>query len=208
MCCSCSSLSPPMPLAMTAPQRYLSSLARSIPPSFHACMAAATARWTNGSVRPTSLGSSQSAGLKFLISPPNRTFIPSVGNFVRRAIPLRPAWRPSQNVAASLPSGVTTPSPVMTTRCLGTFVRLDVLDGVADGLDLLGGVVRDAQVEGVLDLHHELDGVETVGAEVVDEARLARDLLLRHVELAGDDGDDLLFDFRIAHPRLPPKGVW
>src|SRR5687768_10062674 len=196
MCCSCSSCRPPMPLAMIAPQRYLSSLARSTPPSFHAWTAAATARWTNGSVRPTSLGSSQSAGLKFLISPPKRTFIPSVGNFVRGPTPLRPASRPSQKEVTSLPSGVTTPMPVMTTRCLGTFVGLDVLDRVADGLDLLRGVVGNAQVERVFDLHDELDGVEAVGAQVVDEARLARDLLLRHVELAGDDGDDLLLDFR------------
>src|SRR5688572_13719321 len=194
-----------MPLAMIAPQRYLSSLARSTPPSFQAWIAAATARWTKGSVRPTSLGSSQSAGLKFLTSPPNRTFIPSVGNFVRGAIPLRPARRPSQKELASLPSGVTTPSPVMTTRCLGTFVRLDVLDRVADGLDLLGRVVGDAEIERVLDLHHELDGVEAVGAEVVDEARLARDLLFRHVELARNDGDDLLLDFRIAHPQFPQR---
>src|SRR5688572_13540084 len=114
--------------------------------------------------------------------------MPSVGNLVSKPIPLRPARRPSQNVVTSLPSGVTTPSPVMTTRCLGTFVRLDVLDGVAHGLDFLGGVVRDAEVERVLDLHHELDGVEAVGPEVVDEAGLARDLLLGDVQLAGDDG--------------------
>ena len=40
----------------------------------------------------------------------------------------------------------------------------DVLDGRADGLDLLGVFVRDVDLELILELHDQLDGVERVGA--------------------------------------------
>ena len=46
---------------------------------------------------------------------------------------------------------------------------LDVLDGLPDGLDLLGLFVGDGDIELLLELHDELDGVERVGSEVVDE---------------------------------------
>jgi hypothetical protein len=48
-------------------------------------------------------------------------------------------------------------------------VFLEELDGVADGDDGLGGVVRDLDVELFLEGHHELDGIEAVGPEIVDE---------------------------------------
>src|SRR5690606_10458647 len=41
----------------------------------------------------------------------------------------------------------------------GAPLRLDVVDGVADGGDLLGVLVRDRHVELLLELHDELDGV-------------------------------------------------
>ena len=53
-------------------------------------------------------------------------------------------------------------------------VLLDVLDGVADGDDLLGVLVRDLDVELLLEGHHQLDRVERVGAQVLDELRVRR----------------------------------
>ena len=45
----------------------------------------------------------------------------------------------------------------------------DVLVGIADGIDLLGRVVRDLYPELLLERHDQLDDVEAVRAEVVEE---------------------------------------
>ena len=58
----------------------------------------------------------------------------------------------------------------------GAGVLLEELDGVADGLDLLGGIVGDLAAELLLERHHELDRVEAVGAQIVDEAGVLGDL--------------------------------
>ena len=66
-------------------------------------------------------------------------------------------------------------------------VRLDVVDGLLHGGDLLRLLVRDLGLELLLERHHQLDRVERVGAQVVDERRLVLDLGLVHAELLGDD---------------------
>ena len=73
-----------------------------------------------------------------------------------------------------MPSGLTVPRPVMTTR-RGHFLAmlpLDVVDRLADGLDLLGLVVGDGDLELFFQLHDQLDDVERVGADVLDERGL------------------------------------
>ncbi len=64
---------------------------------------------------------------------------------------------------------------------------LDVLDGLADGLNLLSRVVRDVDVELFFELHHQFDRIERIGAQVVDERRFGRDLFLVDAQLIGDD---------------------
>ena len=56
------------------------------------------------------------------------------------------------------------------------------LHGVADGLDLLGGIVGDLAAELLLERHHQLDGVEAVRAQIVDEARVVGDLVGLHAQ--------------------------
>src|SRR3974390_2177297 len=51
-------------------------------------------------------------------------------------------------------------------------VFLEKLDRIADGQDCLGGVIGDFAAELLLESHHELDGVETVGAKIIDTTRL------------------------------------
>jgi hypothetical protein len=63
-------------------------------------------------------------------------------------------------------------------KALAFLVLADVRDRVADGGDLLGRIVGDLDAELFLEGHHQLDDVETVGAQIVDEARLFGDLLL------------------------------
>src|SRR5258708_39267558 len=95
-------------------------------------------------------------------------------------MPESAAIRRRQLVSTPAPNGVTIPMPVTTTRLIvrlpcrrrrrsGLGVALDEADGVADGLDLLGGVVRDLDAEFLLEGHHQLDGIEAVRAKVVDE---------------------------------------
>jgi hypothetical protein len=38
------------------------------------------------------------------------------------------------------------------------------MDGIADGHDRFGGIVRNFAAEFLLESHHEFDGVETIGA--------------------------------------------
>ena len=81
-------------------------------------------------------------------------------------------------------------------------VLVDILDRVADGGDLLGGVVRDFYPEFLFERHDELDDVETVRAEIVDEARVFGDL----VPLDAEMFDDNLLNpiASLAPVKLPP----
>src|SRR6476620_11277418 len=74
-------------------------------------------------------------------------------------------------------------------------VRRDVVDGLADGRDLLGVLVRDLDPELVLELHDQLDEVERVRVEILLERRLLRDVRLFDPELLGQDFLDSLEDF-------------
>src|SRR4030095_8223293 len=91
-------------------------------------------------------------------------------------MPLRPARMASQFACVPMASGDTTAPPVTTPRLLNhpprlllLAVRLDVLDGLLDARDLLGVLVRDLDPELLLERHHELDGVERVGPQVIHE---------------------------------------
>ena len=72
-------------------------------------------------------------------------------------------------------------------------LELDVVDGLADRLDLLGLVVGDLDVELFLEFHDQLDDVQRVRADVFDEAGTARDLLLVDGEVFAHDIDDATF---------------
>src|SRR5438105_11995421 len=66
-------------------------------------------------------------------------------------------------------------------------VRLDEADGILDGDDLLGRIVRDLTAELLLERHHQLDRVETIGAEIVDKAGVLGDLSLIDPEMLNND---------------------
>src|SRR6202521_830532 len=51
-------------------------------------------------------------------------------------------------------------------------VLFEKLCGVADGQNRLRGIIRNFATEFFFKRHHELDGIEAVGAEVVNEARV------------------------------------
>src|SRR6056297_456683 len=138
-----------------------------------------------------------------------------------RAAPDRPARRRDHVSSTPQASGDSIPSPVTTTRlmtisapCHRETPRRAVsrprvanpsarrllgneLHGIAEGLDALGSVVRDFDPELFLEGHHELHRVETVGTEVVDEARRLADLVFLDVQMLNNNLLDAFGD--IAH---------
>src|SRR6185503_18345293 len=70
-------------------------------------------------------------------------------------------------------------------------VLLEKLGGVADGQNRLGGVIGDFATELFFKCHHKLDGVETVGAEVVDETCVVDNLIGFNTEV---------FDHNLLNP--------
>src|SRR3954470_19895379 len=127
-------------------------------------------------------------------------------------MPLFPARRASQFACVPMASGDTSPTPVTTTRLLNRppalllalGVRLDVLDRFLDARDLLGVLVRDLDPELLLEGHHELDGVERVGPEIVDERRVRRHFFFVHAELLHDDALDFV-GYRHSSSWVRPK---
>ena len=63
-------------------------------------------------------------------------------------------------------------------------------------------LVGDLEIELLLERHHELDGIERVGAQVLDELGRGQHLVLLHSELLDDDLLHALFN-RLRH-ALPP----
>ena len=70
----------------------------------------------------------------------------------------------------------------------------DVIDRLLNGRDLLGVFVGNLGFELFLQCHHQLDGVERIGTEIVDEGSVIGDFFFLHAQLFGDDGFDLLFN--------------
>ena len=83
-------------------------------------------------------------------------------------------------------------------------VRFDEAHRILHGHDLLGRVVRDLAPELLLEGHHQLDGVEAVGAQIVDEAGVFGHLRLVDAEMLDDD---LLYPIGdVAHPLISSTG--
>src|SRR5262249_16897663 len=83
-------------------------------------------------------------------------------------------------------------------------VLLEEFHRIANGQDCLGGVIGNLAAELLLESHDKLDGVEAVGAQVVDETRGVRHLVGLHAKVLHDD---LLYPLaNVSHfskPRAP-----
>ena len=181
VCCSSNSLRPPMPLPMMTPQRNGSSLAKSRPLSLTASMAATRANWAKRSSRRAVLASRTLSGSKFLTSPPKWTLKARGVELLDRAdAALAGAAVLASSSCTSVAERVdrAQPGDDDASRHFFAMLLLDVVDGLADGLDLLGLLVGDGDLELLFELHDQLDDVERVGADVLDEGGLAGDLLL------------------------------
>src|ERR1700734_1190896 len=86
---------------------------------------------------------------------------------------------------------------------------LKVFDSVADGDDRLGLVVGNLDAELLFERHHQLYGVERVGAQIVDEIGAVDDFVGLHAEVLDDDLLHPLCDiahviFSLMRRALPP----
>src|SRR6185295_10138933 len=108
---------------------------------------------------------------------------------------------PFSKTSGSLPAGRRT-RPLLRSG----LVLVDIVDRVLDGRDLLGGVVRDLDPELLLERHDQLDDVETVGAEIVDEARFLGDLVRFDAQMLDDDLLNAVGS--LAHSPPFPRGSY
>ena len=118
MRCTVSSmvLMPPMPVPMMVPTRSGFSVLISSLASSTAILAAATANCTFRSMwRTAFLSPTYFTASKFFTSPAMRTGNPSVSNSVIGPMPDLPAISAFQNSSVPMPTGETTPIPVITT---------------------------------------------------------------------------------------------
>src|SRR5262252_4108925 len=76
----------------------------------------------------------------------------------------------------------------------GSAVRFDKVDRILDRHDLFGGIIRDLAPEFLLEGHHELHRVETVGAQIVDETGVFSHLRLVDAQMLDDDLFDPIVD--------------
>src|SRR2546427_1646124 len=190
------------------------------PESATAKSAAATANWMKRSIFLTSFFSTQFRGSNPFTSAAKRVEWREASKSVMLATPDWPARRPFQVGSVPTPRGDTNPTPVITTLRLSATsaplprrgerlllgllrVLLDVVDGFFHPRDLLGVLVGDLDAELLLEGHDQLDGVEAVGAEVVDERSLRRHEVLLDPELVDDD---LLHAIGNRLHEAPPGG--
>ena len=72
-----------------------------------------------------------------------------------------------------------------------TYFRLsrlvDIVNGVLHGADLLRVFVRDLDFEGFFERHHQFDGVQRVGAQVVHERGVGGHFAFVHSQLLDND---------------------
>src|SRR6266550_7509337 len=95
----------------------------------------------------------------------------SGSNLVIGAAPGVPARSAFQVDSTSVPTGVTRPRPVTTTRCgkLLPDLLVQVIHRVAHGAELLRVLVRNVDVELLLERHHRLHRVQAVRAELLPQ---------------------------------------
>src|SRR3954452_14348896 len=188
-----------MPEAIATPSRSGSTPPSARPQSAHASMAATMANWADRSSRRALTRSRTSVGSTAAL-PAICAGSPAAQSWVRRRTPDLPASRASHVLATSPPTGLVTPSPVTTTllRLIVRFLPwrggsggglslLDVRHGVADGLEVLDGVVGDPHGELLLGGDDDLDHRQRVHVEVVGERLVELDVL-------GGDAGDLVDD--------------
>src|SRR5208282_977820 len=182
---------PPMPEPICTPTLSAFSGVTWSPDIFIASSEAAMAKWMKRPIFFTSFFSMKLKGSKSRTSAAIWQAKAEASNLVMRLTPLLPASRACHTAPVVWPTEQIRPMPVMTTRrgkLLARFrVLADVFDGIGHGANLLRILVGDFDIEGLFEGHHELDGIERIGAQVIHERSAGRDLGLVHPQLLDDN---------------------
>src|SRR5436190_8047106 len=111
--------------------------------------------------------------------------------------PLRPSQRPFHVSSVPVPSAVTNPTPVTTTLLFCKIKKplklrlwkmvLDVFDRVFDCSYFFRFFIGNFQTELFFQLHHQFNGVQRIGAEIIDERCSRRDFRFVDAELFNND---------------------
>src|SRR5437867_2924966 len=171
-----------------------------------------------GSIFFTSFFSMNLKGSKFFTSLAMRTGKAEISKRVMDPTPERPASRFDHTSSLVLPEPQIKPMPVITTRRFNPYLQgvrklaahgllrmlLYVIDRVTHALNFLCVFVRDLDVELFLEPHHQLNGIERVGAKVIDEARVWSHFSFVHTELVDDYRFHPLFNGTFSHFVAPP----
>src|SRR5262245_19215580 len=120
-------------------------------------------------------------------------------------MPWRPVVSPVQNSSRPVPTGVTGPMPVTTTRSpmpslRGSELLLDEGDGLSDRLDALHLLLGDVDAPLLLEGEHRLHEVEPVRVQVLGEPGVGHDLRLVDGQLLGEHLSDPSLDLCLVHP--------
>src|SRR6204780_5285672 len=186
---------------MSTPMRSVLAGVTTSPESRIACIPATTPYCMKASMRRASLGVMYGARSRSRISPPKCVGKLVASNRATGPMPLRLARIDAHADAMSLPMGETIPRPVTTTlRLLKrassglAFVRVDVIDGLLDGRDLLRVLVRYLRLELLFESHHQLNRVQRVCAEVVNKRGVIGYFFFFDAPLFGHDLLNLLLN--------------
>src|ERR1019366_6164117 len=128
-----------------------------------ASSAAAMARSIKRAILRASFLSMNCKGSKFLTSAAILQANSDASKPVICSTPLWPASSACHTASVVLPTPQISPTPVTTTRRVKLFpfrVRVDVIDRVLHGADLLRCLVRNLDLEGLLERHHQLHRVQ------------------------------------------------
>src|SRR5215470_11412824 len=101
--------------------------------------------------------------------------------------------------ARTAAAGSDDPAPTF----LLTLVLIDIVVRVAHALNLLRIFVGNLDSELFFKAHDQLDGVERIGAEVIDESRVWCYFILIHAELIDDNLFYFLLNLLIGHSFAP-----
>ena len=81
----------------------------------------------------------------------------------------------------------------------------DVGNCRSNGLDFFGILIRNGDVKGRFELHHEFNGVEAICPEIIDEAGLGYKLVTGSSHVFADDFVDLFLNVDVRHGV---SGLW
>src|ERR1035438_9368653 len=86
-----------------------------------------------------------------------------------------------------------------------TLMRIDVIDGLLNGRDFFGILVRDLGLEFLFERHDQFDSVQRVCAEIVDERGIIGDFFFFNAQLFSHDLLNLLLNSTHCYGVLSGK---